>query len=93
VLILNDNAYGFVKWKQQKKGFRPFAMDYGNPDFVKYAESFGIAGYRLKPGDDLAAVLEKAFVSGKTTVIECPIDYSVNYDVFSTELGNLVCEI
>ena len=93
VLILNDNAYGFVKWKQKKKGFRPFAMDYGNPDFVKYAESFGIAGYRLMPGDDLSAILGEAFASGKTTVIECPIDYSVNYDVFSTELGNLVCEI
>jgi len=93
VLILNDNAYGFVKWKQQKRGFHPFAMDYGNPDFVKYAESFGIAGYRLKPGDDLAVVLKEAFASRKTTVIECPIDYSVNYDVFSTELGNLVCEV
>jgi acetolactate synthase-1/2/3 large subunit len=93
VLILNDNAYGFVKWKQQKKGFLPFAMDYGNPDFVRYAESFGIAGYRIKPGDDLAAVLEGAFASGKPAVIECPIDYSVNYDVFSVELGNLVCEI
>jgi acetolactate synthase-1/2/3 large subunit len=93
VLILNDNAYGFVKWKQQKKGFPPFAMDYGNPDFVKYAESFGIAGYRIKSGDNLAAVLEGAFATGKPAVVECPIDYSVNYDVFSVELGNLVCEI
>lgn len=93
VLILNDNAYGFVKWKQQKKGFAAFAMDYGNPDFVKYAESFGIFGYRIKAGDNLAAVLEGAFSSGKSAVIECPIDYSVNYDVFSVELGNLVCEI
>jgi acetolactate synthase-1/2/3 large subunit len=93
VLILNDNAYGFVKWKQQKKGLPYFAMDYGNPDFIKYAESFGITGYRIEPGDDLTLVLKDAFASGKTTVIECPIDYSVNYDVFSVELGNLVCEI
>lgn len=93
MLILNDNAYGFVKWKQQKKGFPSFAMDYGNPDFIKYAESFGIPGYRIQAGENLAVLLERAFASGKPAVIECPIDYSVNYDVFSVELGHMVCEI
>jgi len=92
-LILNDNAYGFVKWKQQKKGFPSFAMDYGNPDFIKYAESFGIPGYRIQAGENLAILLEEAFSSGKPAVIECPIDYSANYDVFSVELDHLVCEI
>jgi acetolactate synthase-1/2/3 large subunit len=93
VLVLNDNAFGFIKWKQQKMHFEDFALDYGNPDFASFAESFGAAGFRVEEGDDLAEVLEKAFALNKVAVIECPIDYSVNYETFSIELGNLVCEL
>ncbi|HII02560.1 TPA: acetolactate synthase large subunit [Methanosarcinaceae archaeon] len=93
VLILNDNAFGFIKWKQKKMHFEDFALDCGNPDFARFAESFGAAGFRVEEGDDLAEVLEKAFALNKVVVVECPIDYSVNYETFSIELGNLVCEL
>jgi len=93
VLILNDNAYGFIKWKQKKMHFEDFALDYGNPDFASFAESFGAAGFRVEEGDDLVEVLEKAFALNRVAVVECPIDYSVNYETFSIELGNLVCEL
>ncbi|MHC1755059.1 MAG: acetolactate synthase large subunit [Methanosarcina sp.] len=91
VLILNDNAFGFIKWKQKKMRFEDFGLDYGNPDFALFAESFGAAGLKVEE-DDLTEVLEKAFSLNKTVVIECPIDYSVNYETFSIELGNLVCK-
>jgi acetolactate synthase-1/2/3 large subunit len=93
VLILNDNAFGFVKWEQQAKGFARFGLDYANPDFVKYAESYGAAGLKVNKGDDLSALLRKAFSMKKPAVIECPIDYSVNYETFSKELAALVCEV
>ncbi|MCQ1535853.1 acetolactate synthase large subunit [Methanosarcina sp. KYL-1] len=93
VLVLNDNAFGFIKWKQKKMHFEDFALDCGNPDFARFAESFGAAGFRVEEGDDLAEVLEKAFALNKVAVVECPIDYSVNYETFSIELGNLVCQI
>ncbi|AKB79465.1 acetolactate synthase [Methanosarcina horonobensis HB-1 = JCM 15518] len=92
VLILNDNAFGFIKWKQKKMHFEDFALDYGNPDFALLAESFGVTGMKVKETDDLTEVLEKAFSLNKLVVIECPIDYSVNYETFSIELGNLVCK-
>jgi len=92
VLILNDNAFGFIKWKQKKLHFEDFALDYGNPDFVRFAESFGATGLKVEEDDDLSEVLEKAFSLNKLVVIECPIDYSVNYETFSIELGNLVCK-
>ncbi len=92
VLILNDNAFGFIKWKQKKMHFEDFALDYGNPDFVLFAESFGATGMKVEEGDDLSEVLEKAFSLNKPVVIECTIDYSVNYETFSIELGNLVCK-
>lgn len=35
VMILNDNAYGMIKWKQHGMGFADFGLDFTNPDFVK----------------------------------------------------------
>ncbi|MEN6320094.1 MAG: acetolactate synthase large subunit [Syntrophaceae bacterium] len=92
VLVLNDNAFGFIKWEQQSKGFPNFALDYSNPDFVKYAESYGAVGIKVKEGDDLTTLLLNAFSLKKPVLIECPIDYSVNYETFSKELANIVCD-
>jgi len=92
VLILNDNGFGFIKWKQKQMHFEDFGLDYGNPDFSLFARSFGAVGIRIKEDDDLAEVLEKAFALNKVAVIECPIDYSVNYETFSIELGKLTCK-
>ncbi|HEY6010105.1 MAG TPA: acetolactate synthase large subunit, partial [Nitrospirota bacterium] len=91
-LILNDNAFGFVKWEQKNKGMEIFGDDYGNPDFAKYAESYGAIGMKVKEGDDLSELLRKAFAMKRPVLIECPIDYSVNYATFSQELSHLVCE-
>jgi acetolactate synthase-1/2/3 large subunit len=91
VLLLNDNAFGFVKWKQQNMNFENFGMDLSNPDFMKYAESFGVKGMRVERGQSLTQTLAQAFQLNKPALVECPIDYSVNYDVFSVELGRLVC--
>ena len=92
-LIINDNAYGFIKWEQKAKKFGSFGLDYGNPDFVRYAESFGAVGMKVKEGDDLSALLREAFSLKRPVVIECPVDYSVNYETFSQELSNVVCEM
>jgi len=92
VLILNDNAFGFVKWEQKNKGFAGFGADYRNPDFVKYAESYGAVGMKVGEGDDLSELLRKAFSLKTVVLIECPIDYSANYETFSKELSNIVCE-
>lgn len=92
VLVLNDNAFGFIKWEQQAKGFPDFALDYSNPDFVKYAESYGAVGMRVNDGDNLSELLHRAFAMKKTVLIECPVDYSVNFETFSRELSSIVCE-
>jgi len=93
VLILNDNAFGFIKWKQQNMGFTNFGLDYTNPDFARFAESHGAVGMTVKKGDNLSEVLKKAFDLQKVVVVECPIDYSTNYATFSKEIEELVCEM
>ncbi|HTZ18626.1 MAG TPA: acetolactate synthase large subunit [Dissulfurispiraceae bacterium] len=93
VLVLNDNAFGFIKWEQQARQLPDFGLDYSNPDFVKYAESFGAVGMKVRGNDDLASLIREAFSLRKPVLIECPVDYSVNFETFSGDLTNIICEI
>lgn len=93
VLILNDNGYGFIKWKQDGYGYDNFALDYGNPDFVKYAESYGAVGLRVNKADDLLPALQNGFdEKGRPVVIDCPIDYSENTRTWG-HLHELTCPV
>ena len=76
VIILRDNAYGMIKWKQTNMGLKEFGLDYGNPDFVKYAESYGALGYRVSSADGLLPLLQKCHAEPGVHVIELPVDYS-----------------
>ncbi len=78
VLILRDDAYGFIRWKQAGMNFADYGMSFGNPDFVKYAEAYGAQGLRVEADDRLFDVLEAAFELGGTVLVDCPIDYSEN---------------
>ena len=93
ILLINDNAYGFIKWKQQNMGFQDFALDLGNPDFVKYIEAYGGKGYRVEKVDDLQKLLKLSFKEKGMKLIECPIDYSENKRVLNEELDHLTCPI
>lgn len=91
VLILNDNAYGFIKWKQKEMNFKKFGMDYSNPDFEKYAKAYKAKGFRVKKAGDLQKFLKLAFRQKGPVLIECPIDYTENERVLSKELMKFSC--
>jgi acetolactate synthase I/II/III large subunit len=86
VLVLQDNAYGMIRWKQVSVGFVDFGMSFGNPDFITYAMAYGIKGSRVESSDALAPALEKAFASGGVHLITVPVDYSENTRVLIDEL-------
>ncbi|WP_315834353.1 acetolactate synthase large subunit [Bradyrhizobium prioriisuperbiae] len=86
VLILDDSAYGMIRWKQAVDNFPDFGLTFGNPDFVKYAESYGAKGARVEKLDDFIPTLENAFNSGGVHLIAVPIDYSENMRVLVDEL-------
>ncbi len=92
ILIWTDSQYGLIKWHQLRKFDRPSNIDFGNPDFVKYAESFGAKGYRVESAADLLPTLEKAIADDTVVVIDCPVDYSENMKL-TEKLGQLVCAI
>ncbi len=91
VLILNDSAYGMIKWKQAGMGFTDFGLDYHNPSFVKYAESYGAKGHLVEKPEDLTEMIEAAFKEGGVHLIEVPIDYSENHRVLTEGLKNKKC--
>jgi acetolactate synthase-1/2/3 large subunit len=78
VLVLEDNAYGMIRWKQAVDGFPDYGMTFGNPDFAAYAKAYGAKGCRVESADGLAPALEAAFASGGVHLVSMPIDYSEN---------------
>ena len=91
VIILKDDAYGMIKWKQAGMGLPDFGLDFGNPDFVKYAESYGARGLRISKTGELLRVLENCFTIPGVHVLEVPVDYSENEKVFIEELKSKTC--
>jgi len=86
VLILNDGAYGMIRWKQAVDAFPDFGLTFGNPDFVRYAESYGAKGSRVTSVDGLLPTLEAAFKGGGVHLVDVAIDYSENTRVLVDEL-------
>lgn len=88
VIILNDSAYGMIRWKQAVDGFEDFGMRFGNPDFVLYAEAYGAKGSRVTSVEALVPTIEAAFAGGGVHLLDVPIDYSENTRVLVDELRN-----
>ncbi|MBV8848466.1 MAG: acetolactate synthase large subunit, partial [Methylobacteriaceae bacterium] len=86
VLILEDRAYGMIRWKQAVDDFPDHGMTFNNPDFVRYAEAYGAKGHRVDAVDNLVPTLDKAFNSGGVHLVAVPIDYSENTRVLVQEL-------
>jgi len=93
VLILDDSSYGMIRWKQAAAGFADWGLEFGNPDFVKYAESYGAKGHRIEKSEDLAPTLEACFAAGGVHLVDVPVDYSENQRVLVDELAQKVCLI
>jgi acetolactate synthase-1/2/3 large subunit len=87
VLIIEDKAYGMIRWKQAVDGYTDFGLHFGNPDFVAYARAYGLKGSRVEKADGLAPALEAAFAGGGIHLVTVPVDYSENMRVLVDELG------
>ncbi len=77
-LIFDDRHYGLIQWKQMNQYGESCYVDFGNPDFVKFAESFGLRGYRIEKAEDLVPALKDAFRQPVPSIIDCPVDYGEN---------------
>ena len=78
IIVLRDNAYGMIRWKQESMGFENYGLDFGNPDFVKYAESYGVSGYRPDSVAAFEDTFHRALHTSGIHLIDLEIDYSLN---------------
>jgi acetolactate synthase I/II/III large subunit len=78
ILIWNDSEYGLITWHQLRHFGRSSHISFNNPDFLKYAESFGCKGYRVEETRELAPTLKRALQDDTVSIIDCPVDYSEN---------------
>jgi acetolactate synthase-1/2/3 large subunit len=92
VLIWNDGAYGLIEWKQMVTYGRTSHVRFNNPDFVKYAESFGARGYRVNHASELMPILKEALKNGKVNIIDCPVDYTENIKL-TAKLGEAIFQL
>ncbi|OBI19958.1 acetolactate synthase large subunit [Mycobacterium sp. E2497] len=88
VLIWEDGGYGLIEWKMDLELGAHYYVKFGNPDVVKYAESFGAKGYRINSAEELLPTLRAALEDDGVSVIACPVDYSDNLRL-TDRLGEL----
>lgn len=93
VLILNDSSYGMIRWKQYGMGFEDYGLEFNNPDFVLYAESYGLHGHRVESTESFVLLLNRCFEQGGVHLVDLPIDYSENTKVLIDELSEKVCVV
>ncbi|QUS57746.1 acetolactate synthase large subunit [Pseudovibrio brasiliensis] len=93
VVVLDDSSYGMIRWKQAHAGFPDWGLQFGNPDFVAYANSYGATGHRITRTEDLVPTFEKAFEAGGVHLVDVPVDYSENQRVLIDELAAKTCLI
>lgn len=89
ILIWNDSEYGLITWHQMREFGRPSHIEFANPDFIKYAESFGAKGYRVNAAEELVSVMQEALTCGTVAIVDCPVDYAENMKL-TENLGDLV---
>lgn len=93
ILLLRDDGYGMIQWKQEAMGFDGYGLSFANPDFVQFAQSFGAEGHRIAKTDDFCQVFADCLQKGGVHLIDVPVDYSENVHRLDTELKQKTCLI
>ncbi|MES2095175.1 MAG: acetolactate synthase large subunit [Pseudomonadota bacterium] len=93
VLILRDDSYGMIRWKQANMGFADWGLTYGNPDFVKYADAYGANGHRVESAEMLPGLLAECLATDGVHLIDCPVDYADNDRILNREIKELSAKL
>lgn len=86
VMILRDDSYGMIRWKQVGMGLQDYGLEFGNPDFVAYANSYGAKGHRLESTEGFQSQLQDILNTPGVHLFDVPVDYSENHRVLTEEL-------
>jgi acetolactate synthase-1/2/3 large subunit len=85
-VVWENGEFGSIAWKQDKKFGRHFDVGFGNPDFVRLADAFGVPAWRCESADEFPQRLRDALALDVPSLIVVPIDYSLDVSL-ADELG------
>ena len=89
ILVLRDDAYGMIRWKQKELGFPDFGLSFGNPDFVAYARAYGARGHRVGSPSELIPMVQEALARPGIDLIDVPVDYGDDTHTLHVEVPAL----
>ena len=93
VVILRDDGYGMIRWKQKDMAMEDFGLGFSNPDFVMYAQSYGATGHRVHKADELQSLIRQALDKSGVHVIDVPVDYSESTEILLNQVKQLSTEL
>lgn len=93
ILVLRDGAYGMIQWKQEHLRLPDYGLEFGNPDFVAYAEAYGASGHRIEAAGELSATIQSCFDAGGVHLIDVPVDYSDSNRILNEEIAEMSRQI
>ena len=82
VVVLRDDKFGMIRWKQEQLKLENYGLEFTNPDFVKLAEAYGAQGYAPQSEDELREKFQHALEADGIHLFEVPIDYSDSLKMF-----------
>jgi acetolactate synthase-1/2/3 large subunit len=71
-------TYGLIKWKMNLELGHDSYCDFTNPEFVAYAKSLGVKGFRVGAAAQLLPTLRRALAGDSVSLVVCPVEYSEN---------------
>ncbi len=89
IMILSDEGYGMIRWKQEHMGLKDFGLDFGNPDWLLFAQAHGAAGYRAESAAHLTGLLEQCLGADGVKIIDCPVDYAQDDRILNQDIKRL----
>jgi acetolactate synthase-1/2/3 large subunit len=92
IVIFHDSKYGLIEWKQLNKFERTHAIEFTTPDFLQFAQSFGVQARKITHSDELLRALQEALASNEIVLLDVDVDYSENIKL-SQQLGDYICNL
>ncbi len=89
VLVLRDDGYGMIRWKQEEMGLPDFGLSFGNPDFPAWARAYGAEGHRVSEAGTLAPLLADLLERPGVHVVDVPVSYEDDHRTLNEEIPRL----